>query len=824
MSDDMRRSKAAAFFQFALGVMLPAAALLVELFTGMCSEIIVDPIPTPWHVLLVVAVVVSNWRTQRAIRLGKPVAPWEVRLAGLSIGVSLVYVAVFLPTYPFMVFGIVAYGLGLLPYAPLTAALAAWADLRALGHHGLLPEAPPKARYWILAGVLALGLADLRTVVTQLALIGMERPLAAAERDLARGILRTVGSEDVMLRACWWNRRQPPGPFPALAGLAFGQVYPDDARHAFFRVTGADPATRPGVDPVRPFVDFNFGRSWDPEQGGREIGRPAPGLSMVHSQLVGSLDPDAALGYLEWTIRFRNDHKFRQREARAFLRLPPGAVVSRLTLWVNGEPREAAFAGRGRVRAAYESIVRRSQDPVLVTTAGRDRVMVQCFPVPAEGGEMQVRLGLTTPLAVGPPNKAGLELPWIEASNFALDGVLAPRVTLASTGALVAASDGESAGWLTTSKGPGDLRKALHELPGAADQPHLLGGTLRAHQGSRAGRIFVTRDPALAEAVAEDPRREDASVVHQVLAPTPLPRPTRLIVAVEASAPLAPYREAIAAFLATLPGDIPVALRVADDASSDRGYLVEDRPPPAPATGPALAAQLQGTPFIGGQDTHPLLSAALEDARSTPGAVVLWLHGPHPPEVSWTSSTLRHWRNAKNSPALWHLQLAPGVNYALRELESLPEMRSLARSGDPAADLAALTDELAGRKALVRATRRRMAPGDLAAGAPRKESGMHLVRLWVRDEIRRRLDEDAPTAPDEEGPAPVDPRVQLAHTYQLVTPVSGAVVLENQRQYDEAGLKPADAGQVPTVPEPSTGLLLLVAAGALGMRRRDEDA
>jgi hypothetical protein len=57
--------------------------------------------------------------------------------------------------------------------------------------------------------------------------------------------------------------------------------------------------------------------------------------------------------------------------------------------------------------------------------------------------------------------------------------------------------------------------------------------------------------------------------------------------------------------------------------------------------------------------------------------------------------------------------------------------------------------------------------------------------------------------------------VELAARYQLVTPVSGAVVLETQEQYRQAGLQPVDAGSVPTIPEPETVLLLAVAAAIL---------
>jgi hypothetical protein len=51
--------------------------------------------------------------------------------------------------------------------------------------------------------------------------------------------------------------------------------------------------------------------------------------------------------------------------------------------------------------------------------------------------------------------------------------------------------------------------------------------------------------------------------------------------------------------------------------------------------------------------------------------------------------------------------------------------------------------------------------------------------------------------------------VKLAGEWQLVTPVSGAVVLENRQQFDEAGLTAVDPLTTPSVvPEPETWALL----------------
>jgi hypothetical protein len=58
----------------------------------------------------------------------------------------------------------------------------------------------------------------------------------------------------------------------------------------------------------------------------------------------------------------------------------------------------------------------------------------------------------------------------------------------------------------------------------------------------------------------------------------------------------------------------------------------------------------------------------------------------------------------------------------------------------------------------------------------------------------------------------------------MVTPFSGAVVLETQQQYDDHGLTPADGDatpHIPSVPEPSSSLLVMLAAAALLKRKRE---
>jgi hypothetical protein len=78
----------------------------------------------------------------------------------------------------------------------------------------------------------------------------------------------------------------------------------------------------------------------------------------------------------------------------------------------------------------------------------------------------------------------------------------------------------------------------------------------------------------------------------------------------------------------------------------------------------------------------------------------------------------------------------------------------------------------------------------------------HLAKLWALERIA------ALSSSHRE--ADLANAMRLAVDYQLVTPVSGAVVLENARQYQEAGLQPVDPATVPTIPEPEEWMLIVI--------------
>ena len=96
------------------------------------------------------------------------------------------------------------------------------------------------------------------------------------------------------------------------------------------------------------------------------------------------------------------------------------------------------------------------------------------------------------------------------------------------------------------------------------------------------------------------------------------------------------------------------------------------------------------------------------------------------------------------------------------------------------------------------------------------KAGRHLGRLWAAEETLRTYKVGDPVS--------LEKAQKLALPWQIVTPVTGAVVLETSEQYRANGLKPADADSVPTttpsssvpsVPEPGTVCCILLAALAV---------
>lgn len=764
-------------FTLLAGALLPAVALVVELLTGMCAAELFDPLPTVWHTLLVAFVPLANLQVWLAVERGKLTRGKLLGWANaVTIGITLYYSLVFMSVTPVAFVAILLGGIGLLPLAPLMSFISALLLRRRLR----VAVGRMTATTWkgALTGItIAFALLVIVEVPATMTRIGMEMATSDQPERISRGmqILRFAGSHEHVLRSCYERTGMAADPLSFLFTLG-GSVTPDDARKVYYRLTGqsfdsvAPPRLAGRANPLAE-RDFDF------EQGGEIVAGKLRGLSLADSRMDGSLDADAALGYMEWTLVFKNTSDA-QREARAQVQLPAGGVVSRLTLWVNGEEREAAFAGRGQVRQAYEQVVRTRRDPVLVTTAGEDKILVQCFPVPSKG-EMKIRLGITTPLALSNREQAALRLPYFVERNFDVKSDFRHSVWIESKQLVEAANQ--------------ELR---NERPNA-DLFALRGNLGDAGIIEPTATVRAKRNPNVMTSWTTLPA-SDGAPIKQNITEENTTRFESLALVVDASSRMQPFVNQVADSISALPQGIEVHLIIAGD------EVVEVI---APASLDAarrrlfIVNKLRGLKCAGGADNIPALERAWDVAAGLPQACIVWVHAPQPVLLSSVEGLRQRWERRPSSAPLIAVGVTNKANRILEKLDGISAVSTPVRLGDLEADLRDLFSGFSGDAKRLHLVRERLPLSERRDGNQAKETSSHLARLWAKDEVERLI-----------GSNNTDEATKLAAEYQLVTPVSGAVVLENQEQYKRAGLQPVDAGSVPTIPEPETVLLIVVTA------------
>lgn len=112
--------------------------------------------------------------------------------------------------------------------------------------------------------------------------------------------------------------------------------------------------------------------------------------------------PQFRISYTEQTLGIRNQARNTTEEALMTFHLPPGSVVSSMSLWVNGREEPATLTTVAKADSAYRTVVGVesrvvARDPSVVYWQEGNRVTVRVFPCRA-GEDRRVKLGITSPL------------------------------------------------------------------------------------------------------------------------------------------------------------------------------------------------------------------------------------------------------------------------------------------------------------------------------------------------------------------------------------------------------------------------------------------
>jgi hypothetical protein len=219
-------SKFALFF---CGVVLPVAAVAYELTTEACLANFSDPLPTPWHLLLVLTVPFFH-----TLQRSRPWSPGMQFCSGFVLTISGIYALLFLPGLaPALLWGII-FQVTLLAIAPM---LALWATVRVVRRRGLT-----RTTAWGAAAALG-------------ALLVGAVPLAytdywMAHRDIPH--LRQWGVRRHMLGACLQHYHCALD-FPLLEGRR--QISMDQAERLFEETWGTPAKTEP-PPPILGYIQY----------------------------------------------------------------------------------------------------------------------------------------------------------------------------------------------------------------------------------------------------------------------------------------------------------------------------------------------------------------------------------------------------------------------------------------------------------------------------------------------------------------------------------------------------------------------------------------
>ncbi len=402
----------------------------------------------------------------------------------------------------------------------------------------------------------------------------------ATERETGLAMLRGADPEKELKMECADVHTA------GIAGL-FLPLNADAQKRLFFAATGK---------PYRDRQNTNMSLMSNDYLKNHVVGSTVDGLSLHRSAIFGKVHPNTLSSTLDWNFVFKNK-TYMNQEARAELALPEGAVISGLTLWINGVEKRGSFRANEQAGGSYQWINVQHKDPALITDLGRGRYLLQASPVPGQG-EMKVQLTITEPLKLDGEKIASFGMPHFIDQNFSLTGE--HEINLRSKSRLITGSK------LSAIK-PVQTLDGEQLLLGSLKEDDISKSTFSVKVDSPIDfKTIATKDPSSAKFFVEELKTKSSNA------------PRHLVVVVDASQAMKSHVEEVVAALENVPGDIDTKVVLAGDKKTEPVTLSEG------------IAMLKKGDFGGGQDNLQALVKAAERAGENKDGAVLWIHGPQP--------------------------------------------------------------------------------------------------------------------------------------------------------------------------------------------------
>lgn len=560
------------------------------------------------------------------------------------------------------------------------------------------------------------------------------------------------------------------------------------------------------------------------------VGEKIAGLSVTRSSITGNIHPDTLSSTLDWTFVFKNQGQTPQ-EARAEIGLPPGAVITGMTLWNKGEPEEAAFSADGKAQKYVSSTNTGSQNqPASATDLGHGRMLVHCFPV-KDAEELKLKVSMVVPLKPEGQNSCTLAMPRLIAENFKLENEhqvrMRSNLALSSTfkglqssnntdgtqaifGNLPADQIENSNLQISAKRNPFDKqviaedkvatafekerayalalqeakrhnKRLIHKLEQQALNINIDESGDVQRQLEDLTKVLERRssDPRISPAQEEQLKTIPPHYVLEKQTEISAPAPKNLVIVVDGSATVKSERDALVAALGQIPANIPTRILLASN---------DDGNPVAMNLKEGLS-KIRTEQFLGGHDNLKFVVKASELAGEVQHGAMLWIHGPQPV----MNQEIYIMEPYVGTPAFYELPLGAGdtdtYDFFKNHTEIGPFSQIPQTSGTVKGDLSAFFSKW---KSNIRGYETSLC-STCATENTRKateEEATELIALHANQVVKALILERH-----------IRKAARTAVAYGLVTPVSSAIVPEasnNNRDIDDAAIaisKAEDAAQ-----------------------------
>jgi hypothetical protein len=665
----------------------------------------------------------------------------------------LYYMICFIPMVPFSFFLIIAFGFGLLildPYINFLILFRLGKEFKnKLKEENLYVEKGyKKTGFFAFLGIFVVShLFDIASLLSY----QLYESNNHVTKNLGISILRNLGSKHYK---------------PATLGEGIWYIHKEASDEFIYKAYGK---TKSNLNDWRIRIDDDdFFEENNINNSDEFIGRNTKTIKLQSSEIDGSVNLENGICYLEWTMVFHNSSS-NNGEARAVIKLPPDAVVSRLTLWVNGEEQEAAFAKHSVVEEAYNSVVNKNRDPVLVQYKSPDTVTMKCFPV-SKMTPMKIRIGITAPVQYISNNKAYVKTPYLLKNNFQIDSSLIHYVWLESKQSL----------------------EYKDKIALKIEDAYKLKIKMNNKELEEGEPFYFSNIPSNTTSYVY-PLTESQFLTSKVTEEKPK-EIEKIILVVDFGAMIKNEFHYFEEALDKLPTDKEIIVYCIGDKIKKFTYTKK--------TGSLDDLKSEVLKYknefglVGGHDFVPVLVEALDEYDFDEKVLYIWVHG----DISYALS---------NPEPLEKILLRSPKKPNLIEFGTTKSTNILTTKSKELANFPQGKGAYLGLKNLSEFFRSINNPTtkiifDVKENintSEYQEGNKHLARIWANQEIikmglLKELD--------------INKAISLSATYQLVTPYVGAVVLENKSQYDQFNLKQVDASTVPSIPEPEEWALIIV--------------